>query len=191
MAVPIVCPGRYANVTAAFLAEPIPPGNDSTYQVFPPTAFPTLQNDYFAFHECEFTTSIKHTVMHGAWSLTQGTYGGQLMGSARLNGFVPAQTAMGLYVGRRIMLTHSWAWTDPNTSASYAKIGSVPVKIVKSVVSTRVNDTIRVSLEAEFDYRRVQPSYGADYIWDNQRQPGSYGYRNITPDPTTTFPFQV
>lgn len=192
MPVPIVCPGKYANVTASFLGEPTPPGNDDEYPVFSPTAFPTVQNSYFAFTECEFTTSAKHTVVMGGWSNTQGVYGGgQMNGQARLAGFVPAQVALGLHVGRRLALTHSWAWTDPQTSTAYSKTGTVPVKIVKVVVGTRVNDVIRVNIEAEMDYRRMQPQYGADYIWDNQRQPGSYGYRSITPDPKSSFPFQV
>lgn len=190
---PIVCPGRYANVTAAFLAEPTPPGNDSTYPVHNNLNIPTLQNDYFAFADVEISTAMESTKLYGAWSQFQGTYGGPVGGQVRLSGFVPAQTAMGLYVGRRIMLTHSWAWTDPVTSTAYSKTGSVPVKITKSTVSTRVNDTMRVSLEAEFDYRRVQPANQNDgnYIWDNTRQVGSFGYRNITPDPKSDFPFKV
>lgn len=193
MPVPIVCPGKYANVTAAFLAEPTPPGNDSSYPVHNNLNIPALENDYFAFAECDITSSLKSTSMFGAWSQFQGTYGGPVMGQVRLAGFVPAQVAMGLYVGRRVMLTHTWSWTNPADSVAYSKTGSIPVKITKIAVSTRVNDTMRVSIESEFDYRRVQPELGGsgNYIWDTVRQPGSYGYRNITPDPKSNFPFKV
>jgi len=191
MPVPIVCPGKYANVTALFLAEPTPPGNDTTYPVHNNINIPLLQNDYFAFAECEVTSTMNGKVVHGAWSQFQGTYGGTISGNVRLNGFVPAQVAMGLYIGRRLMLTHSWSWTDTATSTAYSKTGSIPVKIMKQVVGTRVNDLMRVSIDAEFDYRRAQPSNSGDYIWDNTRVTGSYGYRNITPDPKSNFPFQV
>lgn len=173
MPVPTVCPGKYANVTALFLDEPTPPGNDTTYPVHNKINIPLLQNDYFAFAECEVSSVMNAKVVYGAWSQFQGTYGGTIGGSVRLNGFVPAQVAMGLYIGRRVMLTHSWAWTDPATSTAYSKTGSIPVKIVKQVVGTRVNDLMRVSIDAEFDYRRVQPSDSGDYIWDNTRVTGS------------------
>lgn len=188
---PIVCPGRYTNITATFLAEPTPPGNDSTYPVHNNMNIPTLQTDYFAFHECEVSVSMQPNVVVGGWSIYQGCYGNSINGQVRLNGFVPAQVSMGLYVGRRLNLIHTWNYTDPVTSAIYTKPFSIPVKIMKMVTGVKVQDTIRVSIESEFDYRRNQPSYSGEYIWDNTRQPGSYGYENITPSPKTNYPFMV
>lgn len=188
MPVPIICAGKYTNVTVAPLSEPLYPGNTSAYVVGPARDTVTLENDYMAFSDCEVKTHMDTTPVHNSWSVSEGTQGGMISGTLSLRGWIPAQKSMGLYIGRRVLVTHSWDWTDPNTSTAYTKPYSITVKIVDINIHSQVKGAINLSVECKWDNRMDGP----------KSQPGNfdsdkdgYGYRPLYPVITAALPYKV
>lgn len=188
MPVPIICAGKYTQVTVKPLNEPTYPGNSTTYVVGPSRDSITIENDYMAFAECEVKTHMDTTAVHNSWSIAEGTQGGMISGSLSLRGWIPVQKSLGLYIGRRILVTHDWNWTNPDTSTAYTKKYALPVKIVDIVVNSQVKGAISLSIECKWDNRMDVPTSNPGNF-DSDKN--GYGYRPLSPVITSGLPYKV
>lgn len=195
MAVPYVCSGKYTQVRATAIGEPTPPGNDADYEVYYTPGATPISNDYMTFAEVTTDMRCGSLKFFNSFSHLQGTLGGAVEGSVTLTGYLPVQSAMGLYVGRRIQLSHTWAWTDPATSTEYDKDWDVVVRIVGVKLSSQVRGAIYVNINAEVDERPMKsPTVGqGGYDWDyTTGDPNSNGYRAISlPSVQSELPWRV
>lgn len=195
MTVPYVCSGKYTQVRATVIGEPTPPGNDTSYQVYyvpNPTA---LNNDYMTFAEVVTDMRCGAIKFNNSFSHIGGTLGGAVEGSVTMTGFLPVQSAMGLFVGRRVQLTHDWTWTDPTNSTEYEKQWTIVVRIISVKLSSQVRGAIHVSIGAEVDERPMRsPGVGSGgYDWDyTTGDLNSNGYRAVgLPSVQNELPWRV
>jgi len=195
MTVPYVCSGKYTQVRAVAIGEPTPPGNDTSYQVYYVPNPTPIANDYMTFAEVVTDMRCGAIKFNNSFSHIGGTLDGAVEGSVNLTGFLPVQSAMGLYVGRRINLLHTWAWTDPVSTTEYDKDWNIVVRIISIKLSSQVKGAIYVTVGAEVDERPMKsPTIGSGgYDWDyTTGDPWSNGYRAVgLPSVQNELPWRV
>jgi len=201
MAVPRIAPGKYTNITARYLREPTPGGDEENPWPIPRPLIPLddtnphgIANDYLSFHTMIVEPSVGHTIRYGAWSQAQQAYQGKSGGSVTLHGYIPIQLAMGIYVGRRLEVTKTWSHTMDGTPYT---INFTPLKLLVVSIPQQiaVKENMKVTVNCVMDYRTGELTRGkGPYNWFYQQSKNpnmDYGYSANDIEPSYNQQFVV